>query len=421
MDKIFALVDCNNFYASCERVFNPSIARRPVVVLSNNDGCVIARSNEAKALGIRMGQPLFECRDLVARHRVHVFSSNFELYGDLSRRVMETLGAFTPDMEVYSIDEAFLDLAGMPGDLTAYCRTMRARVKGWVGIPVSIGIGPTKTLAKAAAKAAKQAPVCGGVFDIRGREEETLAGIEVDDVWGVGRRYARLLRRSGILSALDLRDAPDEWVRRHMTVVGMRTVFELRGVSCIPMDDAWQPRKSILCSRSFGRKVYLLEELEEAAAAYAARAAEKLRDQGSAASLIQVILMEFPFNEGFPATRICSGALGVATSYTPDLIRAAKALLGRIYQEGPAYRKVGVMLSGIVARGQVQLDLFHQGREGEKELALMRSVDAINRRWGRGSLEFAASGFRRPWWMRQTHRSARFTTSWNDLPTAKAR
>lgn len=418
--KTFALVDCNNFYASCERVFDPTLAGRAVVVLSNNDGCIIARSEEAKALGIRMGQPLFECRDLIARHGVHVFSSNFGLYGDLSRRVMETLASFTPDMEVYSIDEAFLDLAGIPGDPAAYAGTIRRTVQQWVGIPVSIGIGPSKTLAKAAAKAAKKHPACGGVLDMTGREEETLAGIGVEDVWGVGRRYAKLLRSHGILTALDLRNAPDAWVKKHMTVAGLRTVLELRGTSCLPLEDAEPPRKAILCSRSFGRKVYRIEELEEAAAAYAARAAEKLRDQSSAASAIQVILIELPFNEGYPKTRICSATLPVATAYTPELIRTAKALLRRVYRKGPAYRKVGVMLSGIVQRGQVQLSLFHEGREGDREIGLMHTVDAVNRRWGRGTLAFAASGFARPWWMRQARRSGQFTTSWNDLPTAKA-
>jgi len=420
MKKIFALVDCNNFYASCERVFNPSLEGRPVVVLSNNDGCIIARSNEAKALGIKMGQPIFQCRELVAKEGVHVFSSNYSLYGDLSRRVMETLASFTPDMEVYSIDEAFLDLTGIAGDLTEYGTTIRKTVKQWVGIPVSIGIGTTKTLAKAAARAAKKVPGCAGVFDITGREEDALAATSVDDVWGVGRQYARFLRRQGILTALDLRNAPDAWVKKHMTVMGLRTVLELRGVSCLELDEAEPPKKAILCSRSFGRRVYRLAELEEAAAAYATRAAEKLRSQGSAASAMQVILMEFPFNDGHPKTRICQTAIPVATSHTPDLIRCAKALLRRIYHKGPAYRKVGVMLTGIVQRGQVQLNLFHANREGEKELRLMDTLDKVNRRWGRGTLSYAASGFERPWWMRQTRKSPLFTTSWKDLPRVRA-
>jgi DNA polymerase V len=420
MDSIFALVDCNNFYASCERVFSPGLSGRPVVVLSNNDGCVIARSEEAKALGIGMGQPLFECASLIERHKVCVFSSNFSLYGDLSRRVMETLSGFTPAIEVYSIDEAFLDLTGMGWDLVSYCEAIRDTVRRWVGIPVSIGIGPTKTLAKAAARIAKKNPALQGVFDIRGREDEALASIEAGAVWGVGSRYARMLAACGIRTALGLRDAPEDWVRGRMTVSGLRTVMELRGVSCLGLDEVEPAKKSILCSRSFGRKVYSLAELEEAASAYASRAAEKLRAQGCAASLVQVILIEFPFNDGFPKTRICSGALAVATSSTPVFIRAAKALLRSVYVEGPAYRKVAVMLSGIVARGCVQLDLFRPAGDASSELALMDAVDAVNRRWGRGTLSFAACGFDRPWWMRQARRSAPFTTSWDHLPRARA-
>ena len=420
MDKVFALVDCNNFYASCERVFNPRLDEKPVVVLSNNDGCIIARSNEAKALGIKMGEPLHQCQRLIVQHGVHVFSSNFSLYGDLSRRVMETLATFTPDMEIYSVDEAFLSLDGIPEDLAEYARTIRKTVKQWTGLPVSIGIGRSKTLAKIAAKAAKKAPDCRGVFNITGHEEKYLSDIDIEDIWGVGRQYARMLRSHGILTALDLRNAPDEWVKKHMTIMGLRTVMELRGVSCIPLGAVEQPKKAIMCSRSFGRKVYTLTELEEAAAAYASRAAEKLRNQGSAASYMQVILMEFPFNDGHPKTRICSATIPVATAYTPDIIRYAKALVRRIYHKGPAYRKVGVVLAGIVQRGQVQLNLFHESREGEREIALMKTMDKVNQRWGRGTLIHAASGFSRPWWMRQTRRSARFTTSWEDIPLVKA-
>ena len=415
-----ALIDCNNFYASCERVFNPRLENRPVVVLSNNDGCIIARSNEAKALGIRMGEPLHECQRLIAKHGVQVFSSNFPLYGDMSRRVMEILSTFTPDMEVYSIDEAFLNLDGIAVDPAEYGATIREAVGKGTHIPVSVGIGPSKTLAKIAGKIAKKVPGHNGVFDISGRVEESLAGIDVEDIWGVGRQHADFLRRHGVLTALDLRNAPEEWVRKHLTVTGLRTVMELRGVPCIPLDEAQQPRKAIICSRSFGRRVHALGELQEAAAAYVSRAAEKLRAQGSAASYVQVMLMEFPFNDGHPRTHICSASIPVATAFTPDLIRYAHALLKRVYRKGPAYRKVGVMLSGIVQRGQVQMNLFHAAREGEKEIALMKTVDEINQRWGRGTLVHAASGFSRPWWMRQTRRSARFTTSWADLPVVRA-
>jgi len=419
MEQIFALVDCNNFYASCERIFNPSIEGKPVVVLSNNDGCIIARSNEAKALGIKMGEPLHQCQTLIAKNKVHVFSSNFPLYGDLSARVMGTLATFTPEMEVYSIDEAFLDLTGIPENLTEYGRIIRKTVKRWVGIPVSIGIAPTKTLAKAAAKLVKKRSEYQGVFDITDHIE-TLADIDVGDVWGVGWQYTKLLRRHGILTALDLRNAPASWVRKHMTVVGLRIVMELRGTSCIPLDEGEQPKKSIMCSRSFGRKVYTLDELKEAVAAYTSRVSEKLREQNSAASIIQVMLIEFPFNDGHPRTHFCSTTIPVATSYTPDLIRYAKALLERVYRKGPAYRKAGVMLSGICQRGQVQMNLFHTSREGEQELKLMQTVDEVNRRWGRGTLIHASSGFARPWWMRQTRRSPQFTTSWTDIPVVKA-
>lgn len=419
MDTCFALVDCNNFYVSCERIFNPKLAARPVVVLSNNDGCVIARSEEAKAVGIRMGQPVFECRGLILKHGVYVYSSNYSLYGDISRRIMDVLRLSCPDVEAYSIDEAFLNLAGMPGSPEEYCREIRKRVKKWVGVPVSIGIGPTKTLAKAGARIAKKSADAQGVFDTTDCAEDILSSIDVEDVWGIGRRYARMLRSKGILTGLSLSRVNDEWARKHLTVSGLRTVFELRGVSCIPLDEAEPPARSIICSRSFGRKVYHIDELHEAAAAYTARAAEKLRLKISAASFIQVMLIEFPFNEGFPATHIASMEIPTATAYTPELIRYAKALLSRIYRKGPAYRKVGIMLAGIVPRGQVQSNLFHESREGPKELSLMETLDRINARFGRGTLRFAAAGFERPWWMRQARKSPLFTTSWSDLPRVR--
>lgn len=419
MSTLFALVDCNNFYASCERIFNPALRNRPVIVLSNNDGCVIARSEEAKALGIRMGQPVFECRSLIRKHGVQVFSSNFGLYGDISRRVMDVLGLSCPDIEIYSIDEAFLNLAGIPGTPEEHCRALRRRVNKWVGVPVSVGIGPTKTLAKAAAKVAKKNPSLSGVFDITGCAGEVLPSIGVEDVWGIGRKYARLLRGKGVYTALDLSRVDDAWARRHLTVMGLRTVTELRGVSCIPLEETRATNKSIVCSRSFGRKVHALSELKEAVSAYTARAAEKLRAQTAAASFIQVILIEFPFNKGFPATHVASMDIPEATSYTPELMRYAQALIARVYRKGPAYRKVGVMLAGIVPRGRIQTNLFHTGPEGPKELALMQAVDAINARFARGTVSWAAEGFERPWWMRQARKSPLFTTSWSDLPTAQ--
>lgn len=388
--------------------------------MSNNDGCVIARSEEAKAIGICMGQPVFECRSLIARHGVRVYSSNFSLYGDISRRIMDVLRLSCPEMEIYSIDEAFLNLAGLPDPPRSFCRELRSRIKKWVGVPVSVGIGPSKTLAKAAARVAKKDPGLHGVFDISGRTDEVLASTEVEDVWGIGRRYARLLRRHGICTALDLSRVDDGWARKNLTITGLRTVTELQGISCIPLEDTREASRAIICSRSFGRKVYRIEELSEAAAAYTSRAAEKLRAQGSAASHLQVMLMEFPFNEGFPATRIASANIPVTTAYTPELIGYSKALLARVYRSGPAYRKVGVMLAGIVPRGRVQMSLFHPCHEGPKQLALMEAMDGINSRWGRGTISFAAAGFEQPWWMRQAKKSPRFTTSWADLPRVRA-
>ncbi len=421
MHRLFALVDCNNFYVSCERIFSPSLENKPVVVLSNNDGCIIARSNEAKALGIKMGQPIFQCKDLIARHRVHVFSSNYSLYGDISRRVMDVLAGFTPDVEVYSIDEAFLGLDGIVRDPLDWAREIRRTVRKWVGVPVSIGIGPSKTLAKAAARVAKKDPRHDGVFDITSCARDTLAEIGVEDVWGIGRRYSRLLTRAGICSARDLSDVDDAWAKKHLTITGLRTVMELRGTSCISLEQVFSPKKAIMCSRSFGRKVYSLEELNEAAAAYTSRAAEKLRAQGGAAGFIEVVLIEFPFNGGFPKTHISGMNIPVATAYTPELIHYAHALLEKIYRSGPAYRKVGVMLASIVPRGQVQTNLFFPCPEGEKEMRLMETIDRINARFGAGTISHAAAGFERPWQMRQARKSARFTTSWEEIPLVRAR
>ncbi|MBN1845985.1 MAG: Y-family DNA polymerase, partial [Sedimentisphaerales bacterium] len=281
MSAIYALVDCNNFYVSCERVFAPRWEGQPVVVLSNNDGCVVARSDEAKALGIRMGVPVFQVRDLIEKHGVEVFSSNYTLYADMSRRVMETLAGFAPAMEVYSIDEAFLDLAGNRADRTEYARQIRRRVRQWVGIPVTIGLGPSKTLAKVANHLAKWSARAQGVLDLTECPylAEALRRTPVQDVWGVGPQYARRLRQAGIQTAWDLRSAGDAWIRRELGVTGLRTVHELRGIACYDLETSAPPNQGIANSRSFGRPVETLAELQEAVAAYMSRAARKLRRQ----------------------------------------------------------------------------------------------------------------------------------------------
>ena len=301
MPPVFALVDCNNFYASCERVFNPMLEGEPVVVLSNNDGLVVARSNEAKALGIGMGVPEFQIRPLLRAHHVRVLSSNYTLYGDMSQRVMETLETFCPDLEVYSIDEAFLSLVGFERhDLTEYGRQIRRMVKQWTGIPVSVGIAETKTLAKIANRIAKRTPDLGGMFDLLdcSDRETVLDRVAVEDVWGIGRNHARVLNQHGITTALQLRGVDDQWIRKRMGIVGLRLVMELRGVSCLDLEQCPAPKQSLTCSRAFGTLIHTLAEMEEAISVYTSRVAEKLRRERLAATVLTVCLTTNEFKEG---------------------------------------------------------------------------------------------------------------------------
>jgi DNA polymerase V len=414
MKKLFALVDCNNFYASCERVFNPKLKGIPVVVLSNNDGCIVARSEEAKVVGIKMGEPFFKCRMLAERHNVIALSSNYPLYADLSRRVMTILEEMSPGIEIYSIDEAFLDFAEVH-DPIGHARNIRKTVKKWTGIPVSVGIGSTKTLAKAAAKKAKKGT---GVFDITGKEDEVFAGMEVGDVWGVGYRHALVLKKHRIRTALDLKNANDDWVRKMLSVVGLRTVYELRGIPCVAHGAEPVTRRTITCSRLFGGKVYSIDIIREALSSYVSRAAEKLRAMDMAASGISVYLLENEFIDNRFTSRCSSLELPEPSSYTPELIMYAKRLLENIYHEGPAYRKTGVTFTGLVTRGRVQTSFFGS-IDNPKRLELMKAVDRINSDWGSETINPASSGTLRDWRMRQGKRSKRFTTSWNELPVAK--
>ncbi|MBN1902493.1 Y-family DNA polymerase, partial [Candidatus Sumerlaeota bacterium] len=362
MKKIFALVDCNNFYASCERVFNPRFEGKPVVVLSNNDGCVIARSEEAKAIGVKMGQPAFQSEGLFKKHGVLVFSSNYSLYGDMSDRVMETLEQFTSDIEVYSIDEAFLALPyDASEEITNHARDIRQTVKKWTGIPVSIGIGSTKTLAKIASKIGKKNPSLKGVFNIAEHErmDEILGKFPVGDIWGVGPRYEAFLKKHGINTALQLKNSSDAWVKKHMSVMGLRTVMELRGVPCFSLEEMPVPKKGIMSSRSFGRPVESLDELKEALASYTACAAEKLRSQNSAASILHVFLMTNRFKKNEPQYYSSSTTvLPIPSSYTPEMIRFAQEQLEKIYKSGYRYKKIGVFLAEIVSQDRIQLNLL---------------------------------------------------------------
>src|SRR5437867_4499016 len=422
MPPVFALVDCNNFYVSCERVFQPTLDGKPVIVLSNNDGIVVARSNEAKALGIAMGVPAFQVRALIRKHDVQVFSSNYALYGDLSRRVMDTLAQFSPQVEVYSIDEAFLSLSGFTGrNLTEYGRAIRATVKRWTGIPVSVGVAETKTLAKIAGEVAKRTRDAGGVCDLTAWPDRgaVLADIPVEDVWGVGPNWARLLTESGVRTAQDLREADEHWIRKRMGVVGARIVQELRGVSCLTVEDCPPPKQAVTVSRMFGRPVTTLAEMREAVAAYTARAGEKLRHERLAANVLTVFLMTNPFKDEAQYSNAVMINLPVATDATPELLRHALRGIERIYREGYRYNKAGVLLTALVPANQRQLELY-EDRDWERSSRLMRVLDRINGDMGAGTLRYAAESYVKRWRTRFERRSPVNTTNWRDLPVAKA-
>lgn len=418
MTKVFALLDCNNFYVSCERLFDPRLEGRPVVVLSNNDGCVIARSNEAKALGIKMGEPFFKCRKLIEAGQVRVFSSNYALYGDLSRRVMDVLAGLEPEVEVYSIDEAFMRMPpGTTAALLENGRHMRTTIRKQVGIPVSIGFGPTKTLAKIANRIAKKQPEYGGVFVLSAQgRDELLATVAVGDVWGIGGRSAAKLSLYGIRTALDLKkNADDGWLRKQLTVTGLRVAMELRGISCLPLEKIPPPSKSITTSRSFGRPVTGLVELREALASYVSTAAEKLRGQQLKTGCLQVYLTTNHFRSGEPRyANSMTITLPAPSASTSELIGHAVKALHRIYRPGFAYQKVGVVLMGLVNAALAQPGLF--SAPGKDNDALMAALDRINGRWGRDTLRSAATGFLRPWQNRQAMKSPAYTTSWEELP-----
>ncbi|APW64310.1 Y-family DNA polymerase [Paludisphaera borealis] len=420
---MFALVDCNNFYASCERVFNPKLRNRPVIVLSNNDGCVIARSNEAKALGFKMGDAFFKVRQLVDQHQVAVFSSNYTLYGDMSSRVMQTLERFSPELEVYSIDEAFLNLAGFPADqLAAMAADIRRTVKRWTGIPVSVGIGPTKTLAKAANQLAKKLPEANGVWSIATEQErtESLQRLPVGDVWGIGRQWARFLAGHGIGDALAFSQQPDGWIRQHMHVVGLRTAAELRGTPCIPLELAPAPRKGLVVSRMFGKKLTEFEPVKQALVAYVTRAGEKLRRDGLAARHMTVFLHNSPYSttENY-FSNAASFQLAHPTSDTAELIRHAVSGLRRIYRQGPHYSKCGVMLDEFCPDGTGQGELF-DARDEVRSGKLMAAVDAVNRRMGRDTVFYAGSGTHRDWKAFAKMKTGHYTTDIEQLLKVRA-
>ncbi|KMO39371.1 Y-family DNA polymerase [Methylobacterium aquaticum] len=415
MPGLVALVDCNNFYTSCERLFQPELNGKPVVVLSNNDGCVIARSNEAKALGIKMGDAYHLRKREFAAWGVQVYSSNYTLYGDISARVMRMLGEFTPELEVYSIDEAFLGLAGF-SDPEGHARRLRETVGRQTGIQVCVGVAPTKTLAKVANRTAKKDPGRGGVCLLDTEEAQTAALSKlVDDIWGIGSRLAPKLAALGISTPLELRAADPVMIRQRFNVVVQRTVLELRGIPCLDLERDSPDSKTICSARSFGRAVEGFDELAEALTTYVSRSAEKLRRQGLAAAAIAVLVStnrHKPEEPQYHATRHVR--LTIATADTARLIRAALWGLREIYRPGVRYKKTGILLLDLAPAGSVQGSLFLRP-DDRRRVELMGAIDAINRRYGRDRVRFAGTGLARGWKLKAEFHSPRYTTRWDEL------
>lgn len=416
---MFALIDCNNFYASCERVFNPSLNGKPVLILSNNDGCVIARSNEAKALGIPMGAPAFKFKEVIENGEVHVFSSNFALYGDMSNRVMTILGTFCPKMEIYSIDEAFLDFSGFDlYDLEALGCEIRKRVLQWTGIPVSVGFAHTKALAKVANRIAKKfTDRTGGVYTIDTEEQriKALKWLKIEDVWGIGRRHARRLKEMNVLNAYQFTQLTDRWVRDMMTVVGLRLKLDLQGEPTLQLEDV-RDKKSIATTRSFDHNYKDLTLIKERVASFAVSCAEKLRRQHCCCQSVMVFLHTNGFREDQPQySKNIVIKLPFATNSSIEIVKFAVMGLEQIFREGYGYKKAGVIVSDFSPEGNQQLTLFDS--RNVKHIELMKAVDNINRSMGQQKVRLAAQEPGRVWKMKQERLSPRYTTNLNEIIT----
>lgn len=418
-----AIVDCNSFYCSCERLFRPDLIKKPVVVLSNNDGCIVSRSDEAKNLGVQMAGPYFQARPIIQQHNIAVFSSNYNLYGDLSWRVMETLRTLSPMVEVYSVDEAFLDLSQVPVDeLEATALHIRQTVEQWTGISVSIGVAPTKTLAKLAnylAKKNKETTNCIKVLATPEQLAPALQSTRVNNVWGVGRAFANKLINQGITSAWELSNMPEEWGHRHMGgITGVRLLRELKGIPAIDLEEPLKVKKMIATTRMFGEPVGDIGSIKEAVATYTTRAAEKLRRQHSAAKVVSVFIVSkeqdhlIDFNYGSSISSHTT--LPAATSITQELIKPAVGLVDQLYTRGKEYKKAGVMLSGLVPDDSIQGNLFAAPEKNNNRF-LMEVLDNVNFSMRNDILKFGAVGSDRNWKMRQELHSSRYTTRWDEL------
>lgn len=415
------MVDVNNFYVSCERIFQPKLEGRALVVLSNNDGCAVARSNEAKALGIRMGEPWHLAKQGKGKY-VLALSSNYTLYADMSNRVMTILREMSPAIEVYSIDECFVRADGIPA-LETFGGQIRQRVRQWTGLPVCVGFGSTKTRAKISNHVAKKRPQYGGVFDLESLSESAqdalLGDIGVEEVWGVGRRLAPKLVALGITTVRDLRDADARRLRDQFSVVLERTVTELRGTSCLPLEMVTPNQKQIMCSRSFGREIESHAELRQAVTTYLCRAAEKLRSHGMIAGGLMVFAHTNPFKDTpqYSGSRMIS--LPYATDDTLTLARFASVILQYIYKPGFRYKKAGTLLTDLRPRSARQATLLDDTDSLDRRMRLNASLDLINARFGRGAMVLAAAGTEKPWKMQRGNLSPAYTTNWDCLPTAR--
>jgi DNA polymerase V len=416
---MFALIDCNNFYVSCERVFNPKPEGKPVVVLSNNDGCIIARSDEAKRLGLKMAEPAFLKSKFLKENNVQIYSSNYTLYGDMSERVTQTLSHFVPEIEIYSIDEAFLNLTGFSGNLEILSKQIVQQVKQHTGIPISIGIGPTKTLAKIANKAAK---LSGGTFILQNdrHRDSIVRNTPIEMVWGIGRQYAKMLQKKKVKTAYDFTLLDDNWLRAKMKVIGLRIKRELLGEPCIQLELITPSKKAIATTRAFGKKTPDLVLIKEAVSTYAVRCAEKMRRQNSVANLLTVFIHTDPFNPLEPQiNRSKTISLPVATNNNIELVKYSLLCLNAIFSPGFNYKKAGVIVDGLQSENQVQSNLFDLA-DRKRYRDLLRTIDKLNYEFGRDKVKLAVQGNGEKWKLRQEKLSKRYTTNWKEIIEVKA-
>jgi len=416
-----ALVDCNSFYVSCERLFNPSIIKKPVVVLSNNDGCVISRSTEAKALGIKMGEPYFKVKKIVIKNDVKVFSSNYSLYGDISRRVMKTLKQFSPQIEIYSIDEAFLNLSSVKDEnLLGHGNKIRKTILKWTGIPTSIGIASTKTLSKAASHIAKKER-SGIVSLINSKKiDKFLMKIKINDIWGVGKQLTKFYTKNGIDTAYQLKNVSNGWIKKNTNVFGSRTAMELKGISCIPLDVHEEKRKNCCVSRSFGKKVTNLEELKESVTTHCLNAAEKIRSDNQTAKKITVFIRTSPFQKDKNYYAKAKDIdLAFRTNDSIELVKTALVALKCIYKDGYRYQKTGIILSNLKDVDFYRKNLFSTINSDEKRKKLMKAIDHTNTKYGRDALSIAQAGLKKRWNIKRQHSSKIDTACFELLPAVK--